>query len=181
MQLLKDHSNKSFMKRKFILPLFIAVLMASCSDANGGKGPDAAGNAATGKTTTSGKGTIACVIDGKSVSIVVKNGFFAITLSPDSKGPTDGLELMDGSAKKEGFQFEIKDHGTTNIRAGADNILCIFTYFDSEGASYAGVEVVVTVTSSSGNHLTGTFSGKFRKSIGRKIISITDGKFDLLS
>ncbi len=86
---------------------------------------------------------------------------------------------MDGSSKKEGFQFEIKDHGTTIIRYGADNILCIFTYYDSNGAPYIGEDVVVTVTSSGSNHLSGTFSGKFKKMIGHQIMPITDGKFDL--
>jgi hypothetical protein len=167
------------MKRIFILSLFMVALFPSCY-ANGGKDPKTTGNASSGETTISGQGTITCVIDGKPVSIIVQNRFFPITLNPDSKGPTDGLELMDGSAKKEGFQFEIKDHGTTNIRGGADNILCIFTYFGTDGAAYVGKDVVVTVTSSSGNHLTGTFSGKFKKVIGREIISITNGKFDLL-
>ena len=168
------------MKKKLIHSFCIIILLASCGNANSGKDPASAGSASPETTTTAAKGTAVCTIDGKPLSIVVQNGFFPIVLSPDSKGPTDGLELMDGGAKKEGFQFEIKDHGTTNIRAGGDNILCIFTYYDSKGAAYVGEDVVVTIVSSSSNHLTGTFSGKFKNPIDRKIIVIADGKFDLI-
>lgn len=168
------------MKRIFIQSLFIGLLATSCGGVSARKDDNTAGNAVSDKTANSGKGTITCTIEGKPVSINVQNGFFPIVLNPDSKGPTDGLELMDGSQKKEGFQFEIKDHGTTNIKGGADNILCIFTYYDNGGATYVGTDVIVTITSSNDNHLAGTFSGKFEKSIGQTIISITDGKFDLL-
>jgi hypothetical protein len=167
------------MKRIFIQLLLITVISVSCGGASSGKDAKAADVAASGGTSGSGKGTISCVIDGTPVSITVQNAFFPITLNTDTKGPDDGFELMDGSAKKEGFQFEIKDHGITNIRGGADDIFCIITYFDKEGATFVGKDVTVTVSSSSNNHLTGTFSGKFEKSIGDKNISISDGKFDL--
>ncbi len=163
-----------------IVPAFVAVLSGSCGNTNAGKDAKSAGNIVAGANASSGNGSITCAIDGKPVSIVVSNAYFPIVLSPDSKGPTDGLELMDGSPKKEGFQFEIKDHGTTNIRGGADNILCIITYYDKAGATYVGKDVTVSVSVFSGDHLTGTFAGKFEKSVGDNVISITDGKFDLV-
>lgn len=162
------------------LAAFVAVLFAACGSANANKDAHTAGKGVEGATTSSGKGTISCAIDGKPVSIVVTNAFFPVTLSPDEKGPADGLELMDGGPKKEGFQFEIKDHGTTNIRGGADNILCVITYFDPGGGTYVGKEVTVTISAYSDNHLTGTFAGKFEKSVGDNLISVTDGKFDLV-
>jgi hypothetical protein len=175
------------MKRIFIHSLCVVVLsalaaglLAGCGSANAGKDPHSASNAAADGAASSGKGTISCTINGKPVSIVVTNAYFPITLNTDTKGPADGLELLDGSAQKEGFQFEIKDHGTTNIRGGADDILCLFTYFDKAGATYVGKDVTVTVSAFSGNHLTGTFAGKFEKSVGDNLIAITDGKFDLV-
>jgi len=162
------------------LPALVAVLFAACGSADASKDAHTDGKGIEGATPSSGKGTISCTIDGKPVSIVVTNGFFPITLSPDSKGPTDGLELMDGGPKKEGFQFEIKDHGETKIRGGADDILCIITYFDRAGATYVGTDVTVKILAYSGNHLTGTFAGKFEKSVGDNLISVTDGKFDLV-
>jgi hypothetical protein len=161
-----------------LLFALVAVLPAGCGNASAGKDSHNASSVAGGGTS-SGNGTITCAINAKPLSIVVTNAYFPITLDPDSKGPADGLELLDGSAKKQGFQFEIKDHGTTNIRGGADNILCIFTYFDSEGATYVGNDVTVTVTAFSDHHLIGTFAGKFEKSIGSSLISVADGKFDL--
>jgi hypothetical protein len=138
------------------------------------------------KTTTvssaaSGKGNITCTIDGKPVSITVQNSFFEMRLDVYSKGADDGIELLDGSAKKEGFQFEIKKSGTTKIKTGGSgDINCIISYYDATGKIYSGKDAVVTITSYGGHHLTGTFSGKFVQYGGAsKTIQITNGKFDL--
>lgn len=127
------------------------------------------------------KGNITCTIDGKPVSIAVQNSFFEMRLDVYSKGADDGIELLDGSVKKEGFQFEIKKSGTTKIKSGGSgDINCIISYYDSKGKIYSGKDAVVTITSYSGHHLTGTFSGKFVQYGGAsKTIQITNGKFDL--
>ncbi|MDB5156014.1 MAG: hypothetical protein JWR50_721 [Mucilaginibacter sp.] len=158
------------------------LIIASCGSGNAG----AAGNtsnattADSAKPSAANKGTITCKIDGKPASFVVQNGFFEIRLDVDSQGPKDGFELLDGSAKKEGFQFEIKNTGTTHIPHGADG--CIINYYNADGKVYTGSDVTVTITSFSNGHLTGTFAGELSRWDGDKKIpmQITDGKFDLL-
>src|SRR5664279_1934211 len=147
------------MKHLSLIILVLSVLsISSCSSNNA----DASSNTITADNATSsgsGKGTITCVIDGKPVSIKVDNSFFEMNLDVDSKGPKDGLELLNGSAKKEGFQFEIKNAGSTKITNGSNG--CIISYYNPAGIVYTGDNVVVTITSYSGGHLTGTFAGQF--------------------
>jgi hypothetical protein len=164
---------------KFITLAFSVLILTSCTNQNSGT----AGNTTTNAipvSSNSAKGTINCVIDGKPVSIKVEESFFEMNLDVDSKGPKDGLELLDGSAKKEGFQFEIKNTGSTEITNGSND--CIISYYNPAGVVYSGNNVLVTITSYSSGHLTGTFAGQFRRwNGGNKILmQITDGKFDLL-
>lgn len=170
----------------FILPWLI---MLSCNHSSGsGNNSGTSNSNAVPASAISGadKGTITCVIDGKSKTFQVHNGFFEIRLDPDSKGPMDGLELLDGNAKNEGFQFEIKNKGASVFK-GMDGVLNMFSYFNSQGADYVVQEDgVASVTSFDGNHLIGTFSGKFQNTNYKgasdsnpEFIQITDGKFDL--
>ena len=166
-----------------ITTAFSAWILISCSSQNTNTASNTS-NAATDAipvSSNSGKGTITCNIDGKPVSIIVQNGFFDMPLSHDPKDPNDGLELLDGSTKKEGFQFEIKNTGITKIDAEYGNSKgCGIGYYNSTGQLYAGTKGEITVTSFSGDHLTGIFSGKFEDNEGKKTpIQITDGKFDL--
>jgi hypothetical protein len=157
---------------------FSFVLIMSCG--NNSSARDNA-NLATVSSTSSGKGNIACTIDGKPVTIAVQNSFFEMRLDVYSNGANDGIELLDGSSKKEGFQFEIKNTGTTKIKSnGSGDINCIINYYDASGTTFSADDAVITITSFSGGHLTGTFSGKFVQYGGAsKTIQITDGKFDL--
>jgi hypothetical protein len=157
---------------------FSCVLLMSCGNNSSTKDNT---NATTVSSASSGKGNITCTIDGKPVSITVQNSFFEMRLDVYSKGANDGIELLDGSAKKEGFQFEIKNSGTTKIKSGSlGDINCIISYYASNGNIYSGDDAVITITSFSGDHLTGTFSGKFVQYGGASgTIQITDGKFDL--
>lgn len=146
------------------------IMLALCALTTGSCGSNTAGtpgNAATAdsakpsadNTTTpaANKGTITCTMDGKPASFAVQNGFFEIRLDVDSQGPKDGFELLDGSAKKEGFQFAIKNTGTTKIHNGRDG--CIINYYNPDGKVYTGSDVTVSVASFSNGHLTGTFAG----------------------
>lgn len=169
----------------FILPWLI---MLSCNNSSGPGNNSASpksGAASASENTGSDKGTFTCTIDGKPKTFRVKNGFFEITLDPYSKGPKDGIELLDGSATNEGFQFEIKNKGTSVFK-GMDGGN-MFSYFNSKGTDYVNHEdVTASVTSFDGNHLTGTFSGKFANPYYKgasdsdpEFIVITEGKFEL--
>ena len=132
------------------------------------------------------KGTITCTMDGKSKTFRVQNGFTEIRLEPESKGPNDGLMLMDGDKTREGFQFEIKNNGTSVFK-GMDGVLNMFSYFNGKGTDYVNYEnVTASVTSFDGNNLTGIFSGKFQNTNYKgasdpnpEFIQISDAKFDL--
>jgi len=174
--------NKKMKKLSLITFAFSAFLLASCGSQNTSTAGNTSNtsNAATNATTTSAGsdyGTMTCVIDGKPDSIKVENTFFEMNLDVDSKGPKDGIELLDGSAKKEGFQFEIKNTGTTKITNGING--CILSYYNPAGKVYSADNALVTITSFNGGHLTGTFAGGFAAYEGDSKIQITDGKFDL--
>jgi hypothetical protein len=171
----------------FILPWLI---MLSCNNSSGSGNNSAtlkSDAASASENTVADKGTMTCTMDGQSKTFQVYNGFIEIRLDPDSKGPTDGIELLDGSEKKEGFQFEIKNKGTS-IFKGMDGVLNMFSYFNGKGADYVMDDGngTASVTSFDGNHLTGTFSGKFHNTNYKgasdsnpEFIVITDGKFEL--
>ncbi len=170
----------------FILPWLI---MLSCNNSSGSRNnSDTAKSDAASASTTSGadKGTITCTMDGKSKTFRVQNGFTEIRLEPESKGPNDGLMLLDGDKTNEGFQFEIKNKGTSVFK-GMDGVLNMFGYFNGKGVDYVNHEnVTASVSSFDGNHLTGTFSGKFENTnykgasdTNPEFVQITDGKFDL--
>ncbi len=170
----------------FILPWLI---MLSCNNSSGSGNNFATPKsdaASASENTVADKGTMTCTMDGKSKTFRVHNGFSEIRLEPDSKGTTDGFMLLDGSAKNEGFQFEIKNKGTSVFK-GMDGVLNMFSYFNNKGVDYvAHDDVTASVTSFDGNHLTGTFSGKFHNTNYKgtsgsspEFIVITDGKFEL--
>ncbi len=173
-------------KLLFILP---CLIMLSCNNSSGNGGNSDKSRSEPASTSTNpavDKGTITCTMDGKSKTFRVQNGFTEIRLEPESKGPNDGLMLMDGDKTREGFQFEIKNNGTSVFK-GMDGVLNMFSYFNNKGADYvAKGDVTETVASFGGNHLSGTFSGKFENTnykgasdTNPEFIQITDGKFDL--
>lgn len=171
---------------KSLLP-FLLLILASCgSSADPAKGSGmVAVTSELEEAAAASKGTISCLIDGKQKTFDIQQSFFEITLDEDSKGPKDAIEILDGNAKKEGFQFEFKKAGTTKIGDGGDRN-CIINYYNAAGATYTGKEVSVRVDSYDGTHLTGTFSGKLvdinytgASDKNPEFIQITDGKFDL--
>jgi hypothetical protein len=186
------------MKKFIFLPFLSLLITASCSNSSGsGNSSDTkdSNSAAAPITSAAGKGTITCLMDGKQRTLNVRKGFFEIPLDHNFQDPKDGLELLDGDRNNEGFQFEIKNGGTTKIKSdltGDKN--CMMGYYNPEGVLYAGDDMVVNVTSYNQKQLTGTFSGKlvninYEGGLGGstaniaknypQYIQITDGKFDL--
>jgi hypothetical protein len=178
------------MKKSIFLPLSILLITASCNNSAGSTkaavtsaimSEDAPSTAGT------GKGTISCLMDGKQKTFTLQQSFFEIRLDPYSKGPTDAIEILDGSTKKEGFQFEFKKSGSTKIKkdTGGD-INCIINYYNPQGITYTGEDVTINVTLYNQTQLTGTFTGKlanvhYEKGSDKypESIQITEGKFDL--
>jgi hypothetical protein len=134
------------------------------------------------------KGTITCMMDGKQKKFTVEQGFSLINLDPKSKGPKNGIEILDGSFRKEGFQFKIKKSGVTKIKSDSSGDKnCFIHYYNPKAITYIGADVIVTVTSYNQNKLTGTFSGKLHNAHYEKgsgsypaSILITNGKFNLV-
>ena len=175
------------MKKLISILAWSLILSCNNSSGSGNNSVTPKSDAASSSVNTGAdKGTITCTIDGKSKTFQVHKAFSEIRLEPDSKGPSDGFELLDGDAKNEGFQFEIKNKGTSVFK-GMEGVLNMFSFFNSNGIDYvASKDVTASVTSFEGNHLAGTFSGKFEHSKGLgplgsnpQSIVITDGKFDL--
>ena len=172
------------MSKLFILLIFSGLAVKSLHNF-----PQATDRETTsGKVTTADFGIITCLMDGKQKSFKPRRGFFEITLDVDSKGPKDGLELLDGDAKHEGFQFEIKMKGTTKIESGGGDINCIINFYNPAGIVYTGDHVTFTISAYDKKNLTGTFSGKLvnpsfnpaknPQNFPQHIV-ITEGKFDL--
>lgn len=186
------------MKKIIFLPFLFLLAIVSCNNSSGsGSSPGSVGtpsNAAP-APSTGDKGTITCIMDGQQKTFTVQQSFFEIPLGVDPNGAKDGLEILDGNAKKEGFQFEFKKSGTTKIKSDATGDMnCIINYYNPEGVVYTGEDATVNVTSYSKSHLTGTFSGKlvnvnYDGGLGGatakiaknypQYIQITDGKFEL--
>ena len=170
----------------FILPWLIILSCNNSSGSGNNSATPKSDAASASENTGADKGTMTCTMDGKPKIFRVHNGFSEIELERDSKGPNDGFMLVDGNATNEGFQFEIKNKGTS-IFKGMDGVLNMFSYFNNKGSDYvAHDDVTASVTSFDGNRLTGTFSGKFHNTNYKgasdsnpEFIAITDGKFEL--
>lgn len=180
------------MKKITFLPFLLLLVIGSCNNSSGSgiSSASADSNSITAPPSAGGtKGTITCVIDDQQRTFKVQQNFFEIPLGVDVNGPKDGLEILNGDTKKEGFQFEFKKSGTTKIKGDATgDINCIINYYNPHGITYTGDDVTIVVTSYDHHHLTGTFSGKLvnvyyeEGTNGAKnypqYIQVTDGKFD---
>ncbi len=176
------------MKKLFIILPWL--IMFSCNNLSGsGNTSDAPKSDATSTSSQAGKGTITCLLDGKQKAFTVDRSYFEIPLGVDPNGPKDGLEILNGNIKKEGFEFECKKSGTSKIKDDASGDMnCIINYYNPQGITYTGEDVTVVITSYDQTHLTGTFSGKLvntyyeEKAAAKnypQYIQVTDGKFDL--
>ena len=181
------------MKKIIFLPFLFLLAIASCNNSSGsGNSSGSAHSASSASPVSSGtdKGTITCIMDGQQKTFKVQQSFFEISLDVNPNGVKNGLEILDGDAKKEGFQFEFKKTGTTKIKTDATGDMnCIINYYNPHGITYTAEDVTVVVSSYDQNHLTGTFSGKLvnvyydEGTNGAKnypqYIQITNGKFDI--
>src|SRR5689334_15931328 len=186
--------KNKFMKRLLIILFSCTELIISCNSSSGSANISAKDNSPTASSShavsSGSKGTITCNIDGKVKIFYVSQAFFEIPLDVDRTGPKNGIEILDGDAKKEGFQFQFKNSGTTKIKNDATgDLLCMINYYNPQGVTYTGADVAIVVTAYDQEHLSGTFSGKLDNvyyDIGTngaknypKYIQITDGKFDM--
>src|SRR5580693_9373459 len=104
------------MKKIIFLPFLLLLVIGSCNNSSRSRSSSgSAGTTSSAAPASSGgdKGTITCIMDGKQKTFNVRQSFFEISLGVDPNGAKDGLEILDGDAKKEGFQFEFKKSGTT--------------------------------------------------------------------
>ncbi|MBS1921638.1 MAG: hypothetical protein JST17_15430 [Bacteroidetes bacterium] len=178
------------MKKLSIILSSFCFIAISCNNSSGSD------NKTTGQTETAltnpttNYGTITCNMDGTPKTFHVSQSFFEISLDVYRTDVKDGIEVLNGDTKHEGFQFEIKKSGTTKIKDNATGDMnCIVNYYNPRGVTYTGEDVTFTVTTYDQQHLTGTFSGKLvnvyydEGTNGAKnypqYIQITDGKFDV--
>jgi|GEM_PF-2997200 hypothetical protein len=178
------------MKKPILFALFFlltAVMINQSAGSTGGAITPAQHTEFSPNFPGAGKGTITCIIDGHQKTFAVDKPFSVIQLDPKSKGPSNGVEIQDGSFRKEGFQFKIKKSGVTQIKSDSSTDKnCFIKYYNPNGITYIGEDITVTVTSYSQTKLTGAFSGKmanahYEKGSDRYPASITiyDGKFNL--
>ena len=161
---LLKYSKQIYMKKLFII-LSFCFIAGSCNNSPGSAPTsatkDSSPAATSSNTISSGdKGTITCTIDGNAKTFHVSQSFFEIPLDVDRTGPKNGIEILDGDSKKEGFQFELKKSGTTTIKGnGTGDLFCVINYYNPQGVTYTGKDATIVVTSYDGQHLTATFSG----------------------
>ena len=174
------------MKKLTLLPVFVLIIMSSFNYTAGSSKAAPGSGIISEESAGTGKGTISCLMDGQQKTFTPQQSFFEIRLDPYSKGPTDAIEILDGSSKREGFQFEFKKIGTTKIKSGGGDMNCIINYYNAAGATYTGKDVTIIVTSYNQKQLAGTFAGKLHninyKGASDKnpeFIQITNGKFDM--
>ncbi|HVY75317.1 MAG TPA: hypothetical protein VG890_10830 [Puia sp.] len=170
-----------------LILLISGLLIASFADSPADAGGEKQETNAPAIISLGGKGTITCSLDGRQRTFAVQQSFFEISLDPDAKGTKDGIEILDGSPKKEGFQFEFKKSGITKItdRATGD-LYCIINYYNPDGIVYTGKDIVINVISYDKQKLNGSFSGTLVNAhygaVADKypeLIKVTDGKFNL--
>ncbi|HVZ96195.1 MAG TPA: hypothetical protein VG847_04925 [Chitinophagaceae bacterium] len=183
------------MKKLFIILSSFCIIAISCnnssSSVNAAATKDSLSATTSSNSVSSGdKGTITCNMDGTAKTFHVSQSFFEIPLDVDRTGPKNGIEILDGDSKKEGFQFELKNSGTTKIKSDATgDLLCVINYYNPRGVTYTGKDVTIVVTSYDQQHLTATFSGTLDNvyyDLGTngaknypKSVEITDGKIDV--
>jgi hypothetical protein len=174
---------------KLLLVLPILLLAASCT--NNSAAPNANAAAAAGASaadaadapaasSTSGA-TYSATIDGQPFSGTTTQG--AAQTSLEQNSTIDGVAFQLGYEKNmQGFQFVVKNTGTTELRH--DQIITVCNYRAADGTLY--IDDSATVTINPGTRTTGTFSGRWKNAHYGKTnpnapatILVTDGKFDI--
>ena len=124
------------------------------------------------------------MIDGKPFSGTTTNGANKVSLEENST--IDGLSFQLGysGVQKQGFEFVIKNSGTTELRRG--HIITVCNYRAADGTLYIDDSATVTLKTGTGPRTIGTFSGRWvnahygnTPANAPETIQVTDGKFDL--
>ena len=139
---------------------------------------------ATQSTTPSSPGdaTYSYTIDGKSSSGSGTNQFVnaAVVHTPGiiyfNLAPVVPGTLTPGY----GFNFKVADKGTIVVR-GDENHDYDITYTPPNAGinTFKCKEMTVIITSSDGKRVSGTFSGTMIEPNTERVVSVTDGKFDI--
>ena len=172
----------------FSLLILSACLFSACSgNADGKNNPGVSVPSAKSTTANStGDASFSCKIDGKSFSgngtdqiinaaSVHAPGIIYFTLSSKFTGDV-GADLRGG-----GFGFEVPDKGTTIVRDVEESDYSVgYTLPGSSPlVNYRCKEMTVTITSSGGTRVSGTFSGTMIEPKTDREVPVTDGKFDI--
>lgn len=169
--------------------ILASLLCFSCkgnnSKATAGK-ESADGNTATATTSSTGNASFSCKIDGKDFS---GNGTDQILNAASVHAP--GVIYFGLSSKFTGdvsadmrcggFGFEVPDKGTTVVR-GVEVPAYSIGYTPPGSpptVNYSCKEMTVTITSSGGSRVAGTFSGTMIEPKTDREVPVTDGKFDI--
>ena len=176
--------------KSFSIIIFSACLFFACSGnntANAGKDSTSTSlqtNASASSNTkaSTGDASFSCKIDGKDFSgkgtdqmanaaLVTTLGIINFILSPIVPGQ-NGIPAQ--------FAFYVADKGTTSIH-GTDNpnYSVHYTQANTVDNAYQCKEMTVTITSSGGSRVTGTFSGTLIEPKTDREVAVTDGKFDI--
>jgi hypothetical protein len=173
--------KNNYMQKSSFLPVSSLILLTGLFFACSGNGQSGSPSATS---VTSGGATYSAVIDGKTFSGTTTNGAAKVSLEQNST--SDGLSFQLGYAdpQKQGFQFVIKNSGTTDLRK--DNIITVCNYRAADGTLYIVDSATVTLNAGTGARTVGTFSGRWMNAHYGKTpadapetIQVTDGKFDL--
>ena len=123
------------------------------------------------------------MLDGKPYSVSAPASASHVSLQEDKVINGYVFQVGHVGAHKEGFTFEINDKGETKV--GSD-FKYVCNYFTPTGIVFLGKGITVTITSTSGMRLKGTFSG-IVKNAGYgdgwdklpATMQVTEGKFDI--
>ena len=165
------------------LPLVLLTGLFFACSGNGQAGTTDANAPAGDATPASGGATYSATIDGKPFSGTTTNGATKISLEENST--IDGLNFSLGfQGGKQGFEFVVKNSGTTDLLKGHIKTVC--NYRTADGVLYIVDSATVTLNPGTGSRTVGTFSGRWMNAHygttpanAPETIQVTDGKFDL--
>ena len=183
--------NKSFMKQ--IIKLSVIILSAgsllfSCNGNQGETNVKDSSSSSTIESTenvntnSTGDASYYYTIDGKNFSgsgtnqfvnaaVVHVPGIIYFNLAPVVPGT---------STPGYGFNFEVADKGTTVVKGDEDHNYDITYTPENAGINtFKCKEMTVIITSSDGKRVAGTFSGTMIEPKTERVVSVTDGKFDI--
>ena len=170
-----------------VIMLSACTLFFSCNgnkNSSNGKDNSSSISAPSTESITSnsnGDASYSYTIDGKSysgsgtnvgvnVAVVTNPGIISFDLGP----------LVSGTMSPAyGFYFKIPNTGTTVVRE--DDSQNDITYAPPNAGinTCTSKEMTAIITSSDGKRVSGTFSGTMTDRTTQKIVSVTDGKFDI--